>query len=569
MPSFPAYRVSSRRVRQLDSKLDRIYECINSPEPDQRSDDDDDDDDDEDSPPSDALISEYAQRPSQQIPERCASDSEKIRQLKRAIRDLSPPATAASPLLSRARVCAALETVLHDASSGRSANAWQQYQEDLEWVLVGKALAQLYAHGLTACLNGMEALGPELGYWDRVQDPHSGWRYGVAYYYLQTAPVRLWRRVVDFLRSLYRRAIAHPWPDSNAWSDRWGQFWILAKKTARDRSLVAKVHGSVMSPLHRARLDAQDRYARLDCLHGMLATTLGLLAREGPDLDRRAQSADLDELVGNPPTWHKVVVDGERLLRITVANVSRARVASPAALVDTVQRQLDEQETVASHQSEELEDGMPRAEEVARMLCGFHDYVLPDYERLVQVRLRDLGRPRGLLRWWLPAATALLASGAALSVLYQRQADVVGWIQDAGTTARDFVANWVVTPIRKTLGTIRHDKDSEIALMSRESLEGDCASLERMVVDFSVDHARAGHAYDDAALADLKAKVREGNLTTVLAVYEQDLRRPFRGTVRGDLIRALLIQIQKTKVDVEVALRGIDNLLKSQELVFA
>jgi hypothetical protein len=40
------------------------------------------------------------------------------------------------------------------------------------------------------------------------------------------------------------------------------------------------------------------------------------------------------------------------------------------------------------------------------------------------------------------------------------------------------------------------------------------------------------------------------------------------GTVRGDLVRALLIQIQKTKVDVEVAISGIDTLLKSQELVF-
>lgn len=33
-------------------------------------------------------------------------------------------------------------------------------------------------------------------------------------------------------------------------------------------------------------------------------------------------------------------------------------------------------------------------------------------------------------------------------------------------------------------------------------------------------------------------------------------------------MRTLLIQVQKTKVDVEVALSGIDALLKSQELVF-
>ena len=64
------------------------------------------------------------------------------------------------------------------------------------------------------------------------------------------------------------------------------------------------------------------------------------------------------------------------------------------------------------------------------------------------------------------------------------------------------------------------------------------------------------------------AQVREGDLTPVLKAYERDLRKPFMGTVRGDLVRALLIQIQKTKVDVEIAMGGIDALLKSQELVF-
>ena len=57
-------------------------------------------------------------------------------------------------------------------------------------------------------------------------------------------------------------------------------------------------------------------------------------------------------------------------------------------------------------------------------------------------------------------------------------------------------------------------------------------------------------------------------MTPILKAYERDLRRPFVGTVTGNLIRTLLIQVQKTKVDVEIAMGGIDALLKSQELVF-
>ena len=95
-----------------------------------------------------------------------------------------------------------------------------------------------------------------------------------------------------------------------------------------------------------------------------------------------------------------------------------------------------------------------------------------------------------------------------------------------------------------------------------------------MVVDFAIDNPANASATGSSApltaneIADLRVRIREGDLTPVLKAYEKDLTSPFMGTVRGNLIRALLIQIQKTKVDVEVAIGGIDNLLKSQELVF-
>lgn len=124
-------------------------------------------------------------------------------------------------------------------------------------------------------------------------------------------------------------------------------------------------------------------------------------------------------------------------------------------------------------------------------------------------------------------------------------------------------------PMKKIIGTIRHDETAEVAIMSKGSLEGDRASLERMVIDFAIDNpASRSSPMTETEIAEIRARVHEGDLTTVLRAYEKDLRRPFLGTVRGDLVRALLIQVQKSKVDIEVALGGIDALLKSQELVF-
>lgn len=131
----------------------------------------------------------------------------------------------------------------------------------------------------------------------------------------------------------------------------------------------------------------------------------------------------------------------------------------------------------------------------------------------------------------------------------------------------DFWSNWIIDPLRRIIGTIRHDEASEISITSKKSLEGDKASLERMVVDFALDNPRELDM-NKSEVAKIRADIRDGDLTPILRVYEKELQSPLYGAIRGNLIRALLIQIQKTKVDVELAMGGIDSLLKSQELVF-
>ncbi|KFY14194.1 hypothetical protein V491_06123 [Pseudogymnoascus sp. VKM F-3775] len=196
---------------------------------------------------------------------------------------------------------------------------------------------------------------------------------------------------------------------------------------------------------------------------------------------------------------------------------------------------------------------------------------IPTHIQAQQHLRSQYGRPHRLVRYWLPATVLLLSSTTILQIVVNRKAAILQWIQDLGSTMQDFWMNWIVDPTKKIIKTIRHDEGSEVAIMSRESLKGDRDSLERMVVDFAIDNPQAsgmGSSLSDDHIAEIRAKVKEGDLTPVLRAYEKDLRRPFVGTVRGDLVRTLLIQVQKTKVDVEVALSGIDALLKSQELVF-
>ena len=186
---------------------------------------------------------------------------------------------------------------------------------------------------------------------------------------------------------------------------------------------------------------------------------------------------------------------------------------------------------------------------------------------------RIYGRPSRLIRYWPLGVTFLFGGSTVLRFLLNRRLELSTWIQNSYTTIVDFWRNWVISPISEIISTIRHEDSSEIALLGRQSLQADMESLERMVVDFAKDNTQylpptTAMTSSMDAVEIVRRGVREGDLSPVLRAYESDLRTPLRSALTGTLIRTLLIQIQKTKVDVEVALSGIDRLLKSQQLVF-
>lgn len=208
-----------------------------------------------------------------------------------------------------------------------------------------------------------------------------------------------------------------------------------------------------------------------------------------------------------------------------------------------------------------------RPADVAARLNTLLAQALPSYTSSFHAAVRENGRPSYLVRYWLPVSIALVSSTTILRLVINRKEEILTWIREFGQTVIDFYTNWVLEPTKKVIGTIRHDDDSEVSILSKRSLESDRSSLERMVVDFAVKNPD-GPALNETQIADIRSKVREGDLTPVLKAYEKDIQSPVKGAILGNLASALLIQVQKTKVDVEVAMSGIDSILKSQELLF-
>lgn len=145
---------------------------------------------------------------------------------------------------------------------------------------------------------------------------------------------------------------------------------------------------------------------------------------------------------------------------------------------------------------------------------------------------------------------------------------------NAKETAKGFFRYWVVQPLSELLDTIRvgdaqsgTDGDGGGSIVTKEGRRADLESLERMVTQYAVEKRQI--SADDAVRREaLRRKVREGDLDVVMLAYENQLKSPFKSLTVGSLPRLLLIQVQKAKYDLAVAMSGIDHLLKSQALLF-
>ncbi|KAG2129158.1 NCA2-domain-containing protein [Suillus clintonianus] len=198
---------------------------------------------------------------------------------------------------------------------------------------------------------------------------------------------------------------------------------------------------------------------------------------------------------------------------------------------------------------------------IQQLLFAFEDHRIMHDEYL---EAHDLRRPSRLTLLWprlflLPPLTLYCAK-----YLYASRATLADLMLDVLNTVQNFFKGWLFDPIKDVLITIRAGGEDGV-IVRREAVAADLDSLERMTLDL----AREKLSYDSTQLEALSQRIRQGDLTAVLKIYEEDIKNPVKSAISGTLLRSMFIQVQKAKVDLDQALAGIDKLLKSQELTFA
>ncbi|KAG0299223.1 Nuclear control of ATPase protein 2, partial [Dissophora globulifera] len=447
----------------------------------------------------------------------------------------------------------------------------------LEHVFLVKCTIAVYLNLLDIILNATLPLSNEIEYWQSLLDSRT-WK---LLYVLQTSPHRLYsltrsvvvstREHIDSLIGTHEEADRKSYPLHLLQLIQYFPTFFKNHLIAQPVSFPVAIHYEIT---HRKKQLQRIREYQAECL--------GLLAEQGLDLDPEHFEDTMSSGAATAFSESSLSIMGmentEHVEKFVEEQVSKT--------ICLMERVLEKASKDTHHLTDPQQQKVPsrhaaRSLTVLGSLQGISDLTpeeaLQHVKRLIEVKIpsymdqtenqgQQFHRPSWLTRIWIPTLIGYFGLKYGIAYVSEHRADLDQWIEEAWDTARRFVTDWVWEPSVRIMAIIRHtDDQGSLQMLGNESLKSDIESLERMVLDFG----KANYHMGPDELQQLSQAVHNGDISMVMRAYEQELKKPFKGAVAGNLVQTLLIQVQKTKVDVEVAMAALDKLLKANELNFA
>lgn len=410
----------------------------------------------------------------------------------------------------------------------------QQLNDNLYRMSVQYAIVLLYQITLNKLLKSTIPLNNELFYWELTSS--TSWR--TALYALQTFPSRLTRLFSTVVEDLRPRATS---------TMEWRQWVHEVTKSVYSNLVINNVRGFTK-------------------FVGLSTATPGSLSKMGISYTKIILGSPFMSILHE---LHCQVQDTQQVHRENAIELGKLLKSLPKDVtllddegcVETINKFNDVLGFLQGDGTDPVETLLQTLEQLPQLFDSW------------RLKLSHVQRPSLLTRYWPTILLSLLyGPSTIISIVSNRDAIVEFFTHSVWGTITGFYSNWILKPTMNILQTIRHDDNSEISIMSQRSLSSDLDSLKRMVIEYTVENSSEYKNLSNEELSNLTEHldkmVSTGDLTPLMKNYESDIKHPLKSTISGTLPRALLIQLQKTKVDGAVAMSGIDKLLKSQELVF-
>ncbi|KAJ2610144.1 Nuclear control of ATPase protein 2 [Coemansia sp. RSA 1804] len=410
----------------------------------------------------------------------------------------------------------------------------QQMQQDIR-IVVLSSISAIQAHSISSLLELSLPLSVDLEYWSAQESS----TLSVMLYFIQSFPQRL------YLWFMHTTVALLECPEINIRNLR------EQLCSAMPKTLLFPDLGAVDADNHNTR----SRRSRLALFSIPKKVNIMSLTRR----EIRNNQAHIVEFQEKLALSIGLLSQTTLTAKNRFASTTRNE-ANPGALlqqIDNVLLGLNADASVKELPSETLDysniaDVVQKAKSVALQVCNIPSSI---EENMCKYR-----RPSLLSRSWLPAVFALAGAKYLSSYVYGHQDDFKEWTASGLVTLRNYVIQYILQPLRSGYETIRYGKHT-YNVFTQESLVSDFKSLEDMVLAFA-------KRFGTVDPAEIKSRVESGDLSDVMHVYAQEMQQPLRNAVFGDLVQAILIQIQKVKVDVGQTMAALDKLLKSNELNF-
>ena len=169
--------------------------------------------------------------------------------------------------------------------------------------------------------------------------------------------------------------------------------------------------------------------------------------------------------------------------------------------------------------------------------------------------LRYQGRRKAAVR--VVCCVAAARGGLALRRFARSQDGVRAVAGRVAVTTKEIIERRLIVPAVEVLADLL-SPSKEHLMADPQSLRQAEATLEAMLTDWLRDREQSLSSDEIAALA------KKGDLTSVGETLAAETRKPLTGLISGNIVRALLIQLQASARDAQVALAAVDDLLAAQ-----
>ncbi|XP_010906408.1 protein DGS1, mitochondrial [Elaeis guineensis] len=180
--------------------------------------------------------------------------------------------------------------------------------------------------------------------------------------------------------------------------------------------------------------------------------------------------------------------------------------------------------------------------------------------------LSSCQKPRRVTLYWLHYTCGTVGLSVCSLWLLRHSSlmgspDMDNWIREAKESTAGFWKDHVEQPlisIRDELFETFRGRHKGVMEVEEVKLTED--SLHRMLLTFC-EQTKGEKLPENMSDQEM--------LEIVMARYEKELMHPLHNLLSGELARAMLIQIQKLKLDLETAMLELDQILKANEINFA